>query len=254
VYCHCEPRSFSGAGDGAEQSGHFDQAGGSLELRFDRLLLAVGRQPNIEGLGLEALGIVTAADGSLPVDEFLRTRLPNILACGDLIGPYRFTHMASHQAWYAAVNALFGTWRRFAVDYSVVPWATFTDPEVARVGLSESEAREQGVAVEVSRFDLAELDRARTDGATEGFIKVLTAPGGDRVLGATIVAAHAGELINEFVLAMKHGIGLNKILGTIHIYPTFSEASKFLAGEWRKARKPERLLRWVERYHRWRRG
>ncbi|MBN7798249.1 FAD-dependent oxidoreductase [Parahaliea mediterranea] len=232
----------------------FERGGRAVELRFDRLLVAAGRRANTEGLGLEALGIELAEDGSLPVDDFLRTRVPNILACGDVTGPFRFTHMASHQAWYAAVNALFGGWRRFAVDYSVVPWATFTDPEVARVGLSAAQAGARGLRFEVTRFDLAELDRALTDGEEGGFIKVLTPPGSDRILGATIVSAHAAELVNEFVMAMKHGIGLNRILGTIHIYPTFSEANKFLAGEWRKARKPERLLRWAQRYHAWRRG
>jgi pyruvate/2-oxoglutarate dehydrogenase complex dihydrolipoamide dehydrogenase (E3) component len=252
VYCECEPKRF-GREDG-RQYARCEHAGKTLNLHFDRVLLAVGRQANSEGLGLEALGIKPAADGTLPVDDYLRTRVPSILACGDLVGPHRFTHMASHQAWYAAVNALFGGWRRFAVDYSVVPWVTFTDPEVGRVGLSEREARAQGVAFEVSRYQLAELDRALTDGAEEGFVKVLTAADGDRVLGATIVAAHAGEMIHEFVLAMKHGIGLNKLLGTIHVYPTFAEANKFAAGEWRKAHKPERLLRWVERYQRWLRG
>lgn len=252
VHTLSEPQAF-GRATGA-QFGRFERGGKALELRFDRLLVAAGRQANTEGLGLEALGIELAADGSLPVDDFLRTRVPNILACGDVAGPFRFTHMASHQAWYAAVNALFGGWRRFAVDYSVVPWATFTDPEVARVGLSAAEAGAQGLRFEVTRFALGELDRALTDGEEEGFIKVLTPPGSDRILGVTIVSAHAAELVNEFVMAMKHGIGLNRILGTIHIYPTFSEANKFLAGEWRKARKPERLLRWAQRYHAWLRG
>jgi len=188
------------------------------------------------------------------VDDYLATAVPSIYACGDVAGPYQFTHMASHQAWYAAVNALFGSLRRFRVDYSVVPWATFTDPEVARVGLSEEEARSRGIACEVTRYELDDLDRAIADGEARGFIKVLTEPGRDRILGATVVGYHAAELINEFVLAMKHGLGLGKILATIHVYPTLGEANKFVAGEWRKARKPEGLLRWVERYHRWRRG
>ena len=187
------------------------------------------------------------------VDDYLRTAQPSVLACGDVAGPYQFTHMASHQAWYASVNALFGTFRKFRVDYSVVPWATFTDPEVGRVGLNELEAAEQGIAVEVTRYDISDHDRALADGEGHGFVKVLTPPGSDRILGATIVGYHAGELINEFVLAMKHGLGLNKILGTIHIYPTLGESNKFVAGEWRKARKPEGLLNWVERYHAWRR-
>jgi pyruvate/2-oxoglutarate dehydrogenase complex dihydrolipoamide dehydrogenase (E3) component/uncharacterized membrane protein YdjX (TVP38/TMEM64 family) len=252
VHCGWEVREF-GVRGGA-QCGHFDTSQGARELEFDRLLLAVGRQANTENIGLEQLGLEYTADGRLAVDDYLRTRLPNVLACGDVVGPHLFTHMASHQAWYAAVNALFGQFRKFRVDYSVVPWATFTDPEVARVGVNEREAQAQGLAYEVSRYDLQEHDRAIADGEASGFVKVLTEPGRDRILGATIVGYHAGELVNEFVLAMKHGIGLNKILGTIHIYPTLGEANKFVAGEWRKARKPERLLAWVERYHRWRRG
>jgi pyruvate/2-oxoglutarate dehydrogenase complex dihydrolipoamide dehydrogenase (E3) component len=207
----------------------------------------------VEGLGLEALGVQLTGGGTVAVDDFLRTAVPTVFACGDVAGPYLFTHVASHQAWYAAVNALFGRLRKFRVDYSVIPWATFTDPEVARVGLNENEARERGIPYEVTRYGLDDLDRAIADGEDRGFVKVLTAPGKDRVLGATIAGHHAAELLNEFVLAMKHGIGLNKILATIHVYPTLSEANKFVAGEWRKARKPERLLQWVGRYHRWNR-
>ena len=240
--------------NGAESDCLFSYAGTERKVVFDRLLLAVGRSPNVEGLGLEELGIDCSARGTIEVDEYLRTAIPGIYACGDVAGPYQFTHMASHQAWYATVNALFGRFRRFKVDYSVVPWATFTDPEVARVGLNESEAAQHGINCEVTRYDIADLDRAIADGEAHGFVKVLTEPGRDRILGATIVGYHAGELISEFVMAMKHGIGLNKILGTIHIYPTLGESNKFLAGEWRKARKPERLLSLVERYHRWRRG
>jgi len=188
------------------------------------------------------------------VDEYLRTRVPTIFACGDVAGPYLFTHMASHQAWYATVNALFGRFRQFKVDYSIVPWATFTDPEVARVGLNEQEALARGIAVDVTRYGIDDLDRAIADGEAHGFVKVLTAPGSDRILGATIVGYHAAELLAEFVLAMKHGLGLGKILATIHVYPTLGESNRFLASEWRKARKPERLLGWVERYHRWCRG
>ena len=227
---------------------------GEKTLRFDRVLIAVGRSPNTDDLGLEELGIGLVKGGTIEVDDYLATRIPSISACGDVAGPYVFTHMASHQAWYATVNALFGHFRRFKVDYSVVPWATFTDPEVARVGLSEDEARAQNVAFEVTRYDLSDLDRAIADGEAKGFVKVLTPPKSDRILGVTIVGYHAAELLGEFVLAMKHGIGLNKILGTIHVYPTLNEANKFVAGQWRQARKPEGLLRWVERYHRWRRG
>ena len=252
VHTGFEAQSFSCDTEG--QACLFSVPQGQRTLGFDRVLLAVGRSPNVEGLGLEELGIGLSASGTVEVDDYLATAVPSIYACGDVAGPYQFTHMASHQAWYAAVNALFGSLRRFRVDYSVVPWATFTDPEVARVGLSEEEARSRGIACEVTRYELDDLDRAIADGEARGFIKVLTEPGRDRILGATVVGYHAAELINEFVLAMKHGLGLGKILATIHVYPTLGEANKFVAGEWRKARKPEGLLRWVERYHRWRRG
>jgi pyruvate/2-oxoglutarate dehydrogenase complex dihydrolipoamide dehydrogenase (E3) component/uncharacterized membrane protein YdjX (TVP38/TMEM64 family) len=238
--------------DGAQYC-QFETPDGPRELVFDRLLLAVGRSANVEGLGLEALGIGLTPGGTIAVDDFLRTAIPTIYACGDVVGPWLFTHMASHQAWYASVNALFGRLRRFRVDYSVVPWATFTDPEVARVGLNEADARDRDIPCEVTRYELAGLDRAIADGEARGFIKVLTEPGRDRILGATIVGYHAAELLNEFILAMKHGLGLNKVLATIHVYPTLSEGNKFVAGEWRKARKPERLLAWVERWHRWQR-
>ena len=252
VHLNYDPLVFSAVEGG--QTCVFSTSKGQRKLSFDRVLLAVGRSANVEELGLEDLGIAVSPAGTIEVDEYLCTAIPTISACGDVAGPYLFTHMASHQAWYAAVNALFGRFRRFKVDYSVVPWATFTDPEVARVGLNEDEARAQNIACEVTRFELKDLDRAIADGEAHGFIKVLTEPGRDRILGATIVGYHASELINEFVLAMKHRLGLGKILGTIHIYPTLSEGNKFVAGEWRKARKPEKLLRWAERYHRWRRG
>lgn len=232
----------------------FSSQHGQKRLAFDRVLLAVGHSANVEDLGLDALGVAVGPTGQIEVDDYLCTTIPTIYACGDVVGPYLFTHMASHQAWYAAVNSLFGRFRRFRVDYSVVPWATFTDSEVARVGLNEEQAREQNVAYELSRYELADLDRAIADGEAHGFIKVLTEPGRDRILGATIVGYHAAELIQEFVLAMKHGFGLGKLLGTIHIYPTLGEGNKFVAGEWRKARKPQGLLRWVERYHQRNRG
>ena len=252
VHCGFEARRFQRDEQG--QSAVFQTPDGEQTLAFDRVLLAVGRTANTEGLGLEALGIAVNTNGTIEVDETLRTSIPTIYACGDIVGPYMFTHMASHQAWYAAVNALFGRFKTYKVDYSVVPWATFTDPEVARVGLNESDAIAGGIPYEVSRYDIDDLDRAIADGEAHGFIKVLTAPGSDRILGATIVAYHAAELITEYVMAMKHGIGLKKILATIHIYPTLSESNKFLAGEWRKARKPEKLLNWVAKYHRWTRG
>jgi len=252
VYTNYDARQFSRSETG--QSGVFETPGGDCELTFDRVLLAVGRSANTQELGLEELGIELTGQNTIAVDEYLRCKVPTILACGDVVGPYQFTHMASHQAWYAAVNALFGRFRKFKVDYSIVPWATFTDPEVARVGLNEMDAMAQNIPHEVTRYGIDDLDRAIADGEAHGFIKVLTVPGKDKILGATIVGYHAAELITEFVMAMKHGIGLKKILGTIHIYPTLSESNKFLAGQWQKERKPEKVLSWLERYHRWTRG
>ena len=228
--------------------------GGEREIEFDEVILAVGRAPRTKGFGLEELGIETAPGGVVETDAFLATRYPNIFACGDVAGPYQFTHTASHQAWYAAVNALFGGFKRFRADYSVVPWATFTDPEVARVGLNESEASARGVPFEVTRYGFDELDRAIADSEAHGMIKVLTAPGKDRILGATVAGEHAGDLLMEFVLAMRHGLGLKKLLGTIHIYPTMAEGARFAAGNWRREHAPERVLALLERYHRWRRG
>jgi pyruvate/2-oxoglutarate dehydrogenase complex dihydrolipoamide dehydrogenase (E3) component len=205
-----------------------------VELEFDEILVVVGRRPYTRVLGLEDLEITLKKSGHLDTDPFLRTNYPNILCAGDVAGPYQFTHTAGHQAWYAALNALFGRFWKFRADYSVIPWCTFTDPEVARVGLNEAEAVEKGIADEVTRFDMAELDRAITEGETRGWVKVLTLPGKDKILGVTIVGSHAGELLAEYVLAMKHGIGPNKIFGTIHVYPTFAEANKMAAGLWKK--------------------
>jgi pyruvate/2-oxoglutarate dehydrogenase complex dihydrolipoamide dehydrogenase (E3) component len=198
------------------------------------------------------LGIETRR--TVITNEYLQTLYPNIYAAGDVAGPFQFTHTAAHQAWYAAVNALFGDFKRFKADYSVIPWATFIDPEVARVGLNEQDAKAQGIAYEVTRFGIDDLDRAIADGAAHGFVKVLTVPGKDTILGVTIVGEHAGDLLAEYVLAMRHGLGLNKILGTIHTYPTLAEANKYAAGEWKRAHAPQTLLRWVARYHHWKRG
>ena len=227
---------------------------GEVAIEFDQVLLALGRTANIKGFGVEELRLEVRTNGTLATDDYLTTRFPNIYAVGDVTGPFQFTHVSSHQAWYGAVNGLFGGFKRFKVDYRVIPWATFTDPEVAHVGLNEQEAQAQGVAYEVTRFGMDELDRAIADEAAHGYIKVLTVPGRDRILGATIVGEHAGDLITEYVSAMKHGLGLNKILGTIHIYPTLAEANKSVAGEWKRAHAPARVLRWVARFHRWRRG
>ncbi len=231
-----------------------EHGGKDIWIEFDALLCAVGRLPNTSGYGLEALGIPLAKARTVETNEYLQTLYPNIFACGDVAGPYQFTHTASHQAWYAAVNALFGGLKKFRADYSAIPWATFTDPEVARVGLNESEAAAAGVACEVTTYSIDDLDRAIADGEAHGLVKVLTAPGSDRILGATIVGEHAGEMIVEFIAAMKHRIGLNKLLGTIHIYPTFSEANKYAAGAWKRAHAPQAVLRGLERFHAWRRG
>ena len=223
-------------------------------IAFDALLCAVGRTARTEGFGLEELAIPLSKNQTIEVDAWLQTLYPNIYAAGDVAGPYQFTHTAAHQAWYAAVNTLFGGLKRFKVDYSVIPWATFTSPEVARVGLSEDEAKAQGVAYEVVKYNLDDLDRAIADEAAHGFIKVLTVPGKDKILGVTIVGEHAGDLLAEYVLAMKHGLGMNKILGTIHTYPTWSEANKYAAGEWKRAHVPHGILAWVEKFHTWNRG
>ena len=230
------------------------QAGTEVRLAFDAVLLALGRRANVTGFGLEELGVAISPAGTVEADVFLRTNIPSIYVCGDVAGPFQFTHTAAHQAWYAAVNALFSPFKQFRADYRVVPAATFTDPEVARVGLNETQARKQGVAYEVTHYGLDDLDRAIADGEDHGFVKVLTPPGKDRILGATIVGYHASEYIVEFVAAMKHGFGLNKILGTIHIYPTLAEANKYVAGNWKKAHAPQTLLEYVARFHRWRRG
>jgi dihydrolipoamide dehydrogenase len=238
--------------DGGEKVIVVEAAGQEKRIAFDALLCAVGRSARLTGFGLEALGIPTHR--TVQVNEYLETIYPNILAAGDVAGPYQFTHTASHQAWYAAVNGLFGSFKKFKADYRVIPWCTFIDPEVARVGLNEQEAKEKGVAYEVTRYGIDDLDRAIADSAAHGWVKVLTEPGKDRILGVTIVGVHAGDLLAEYVLAMKHGLGLNKILGTIHTYPTLAEANKYAAGEWKRAHQPHGLLAWVERFHAWRRG
>lgn len=251
----------------AERADYLPAAKGDLPIRLqlrrgdetqvvegDQLLLALGRVANVSGFGLEELGVELAPRGTIAVDGFLATNFPSILAVGDVAGPYQFTHFAAHQAWYAAVNALFGQFKRFRADYRVIPAATYTTPEIARVGLNRKEAEAQGIPFEATRFELAELDRAIADGERHGFVEVLTVPGKDTILGATIVGTHAGERIAEFVLAMRHRLGLGKILGTIHAYPTLMEGNKYVAGEWKRAHQPTRVLPLLARYHRWRRG
>jgi len=227
---------------------------GTVEVEFDEILVAVGRAANARGFGLEELGVTLRPNGTIETNGLLQTNFPNIYCSGDVAGPYQFTHTAAHQSWYAAVNALFGKFKKFTVDYRVIPWTTFTDPEVARVGLNKLEAEEQNIPYEVTDYGIDDLDRAIADSEDHGLVRVLTRPGTDKILGVTVVGAHAGDLIAEYVLAMKHNLGLNKILGTIHIYPTLAEANKYAAGAWKKAHAPEKLLGWVEKYHRWIRG
>ncbi|MEO6271437.1 MAG: FAD-dependent oxidoreductase [Lautropia sp.] len=229
-----------------------EHRGREVVIAFDALVVAVGRKANLTGYGLEELGV--KADKTLDVNGYLQTSFPNIYAAGDVAGPFQFTHTAAHQAWYAAVNALFDPFKKFRADYRVIPWATFVEPEVARVGLNVLEATERGIAHEVTMYQIDDLDRAIADGEAHGFVKVLTVPGKDRILGVTIVGEHAGDLLAEYVLAMKHGLGLNKILGTIHTYPTMAEANKYAAGNWKRAHAPQALLHWMERFHTWRRG
>jgi dihydrolipoamide dehydrogenase len=247
-----KPIAFGRSGEGKYLDA--EHKAKTIRIEFDQVIIAVGRKANTKGFGLSSLNLDLTPQGTIEVNEYLQTRFPNVYACGDVAGPYQFTHTAAHQAWYVAVNALFGALKKFKVDYSVIPWATFTDPEVARVGLNETDAKQQGIDYEVTRFDIKELDRAIADGEDHGFIKVLTVPGKDRILGVSIVGYHAGELITEYISAMKHGLGLNKILGTIHIYPTLSETNKYVAGNWKRANAPEKLLGYVERFHGWMRG
>jgi hypothetical protein len=247
-----EQRLVVTSGPGVHPVGaHPDQSSGGAEeaLPFDLLLCAIGRRARVTGFGLEALGIPLTAAGTIETNAYLQTRYPNILACGDVVGPHQFTHVAAHQAWYAAVNGLFSGIKRFKTDDRVIPRVTFTDPEVAQVGLTERQAQARGIAYEVTRYGLDDLDRAITESAAHGFVKVLTPPGKDRILGACIVGEHAGELLAELTLAMKHGLGLERILGTIHPYPTWSEAAKYAAGNWKRAHAPQTALAWLARFH-----
>jgi len=233
---------------------HCDADGEVVEIPFDQVIVAVGRKANTDQLSLEKFGIKLRRNGTIETDDYLRTAVPNIFACGDVTGPYQFTHTASHQAWYAVVNALFGFVKKFKADYRVIPWATFTMPEVARVGLSENDAKDQNLDYEVTHYGIDDLDRAIADGEAHGFIKIITPRNKDKILGVTIVGHHAGDLIAEYVLAMKYNLGLNKILGTIHLYPSLAEANKYVAGNWKRAHQPHGLLKLVEKLHNWRRG
>jgi dihydrolipoamide dehydrogenase len=231
-----------------------DHNGGDVEVGFDAILVAVGRAANISGFGLEELGVELTPRKTLQADAFLKTSIPTIYCAGDVVGPYQFTHAAAHQAWFASVNALFGNIKSFKIDYKALPWTTYTDPEVARVGLNETDAKEKNIDYELTRYDIGDLDRAIADSEDHGFIKVLTKPKTDKILGVTIVGAHAGDIMAEYVLAVRHGLGLNKILSTVHTYPTMAEANKYAAGEWKKAHAPEKILKWIEKYHAWKRG
>ena len=247
-------RAIAAKKSGTEQVLVCESDGETIEIPFDAMLVAIGRKPNVEGFGLEKLDVKLRKNTTIETDGFLRTNYENIYAIGDVTGPFQFTHTASHQAWFATVNSLFGQFKKFKADYSVIPWATFTDPEVARVGLNEAEAKDKGIKYEVTTYEIDDLDRAIADGEDHGLVKVLTVPGKDKILGVTIVGAHAGDLLPEFVLAMKYKLGLKKILGTIHAYPTMSEANKGVAGNWQKEHAPQFALKILEHYHRWRRG
>ena len=252
--CNVQPAGAESDADSAKapvKTLLVEHQGTEKAIEFDALICAVGRVARLTGYGLEDLGI--PVQRTVQTNDYLQTLYPNIYAAGDVAGPFQFTHVAAHQAWYAAVNALFGEWKMFKADYTVIPWATFIDPEVARVGLNEQEAKEKEIAFEVTRYGIDDLDRAIADSEARGFVKVLTVPGKDTILGVTIVGTHAADLLAEYVLAMKHGLGLNKILGTIHTYPTLSEANKYAAGEWKRAHQPHTLLKWVARYHAWKR-
>ena len=231
----------------------FESQGQIVEIGFDKVIIAVGRIANTAGFGLEELGVELNPKQTIQVDECMRTNFPNIYACGDVAGPYQFTHMAAHQAWYCAINSMLNPFYNFKVDYSVVPWSTFIDPEIARSGLNEIEAKKQGIPYEITTYGINDLDRAIADEAAHGFVKVLTVPGKDKILGVTIVGVQAGDIISEYVAAMKNGFGMNKILSTIHIYPTLAESNKFAAGNWKKNHVSERTLAWGKRINRWRR-
>jgi pyruvate/2-oxoglutarate dehydrogenase complex dihydrolipoamide dehydrogenase (E3) component len=240
--------------EGGEKVLVVEHAGGEKRIACDEILCAVGRAANIEGYGLEELGIATTKQRTIEVNEYLQATYPNVYACGDVAGPYQFTHTASHMAYYCATNALFGRFHRSRVDYSVIPWATFTDPEVARVGLNESEAKEKNIPHEVSVYGLDDLDRAIADGEARGLVKVITRPGSDAILGATIAGEHAADILAEFVAAMRHGFGLNRILGTIHTYPTLSEANKYVAGAWKRSRVTRGQMAFLAAFQAWSRG
>lgn len=248
----CSHKALRFEVNGADMALIVEHGGIEKRIEYDEIICAVGRAARLQGYGLEELGIPTQR--TVETNEYLETIYPNIFAAGDVAGPFQFTHTAAHQAWYAAVNALFGTFKKFKVDYSVIPAATFIDPEVARVGLNETEAKSAGIAYEVTKYGIDDLDRAIADSEAHGFVKVLTVPGKDKILGVTIVGVHAGDLLAEYVLAMKHGLGLNKILGTIHTYPTLAEANKYVAGEWKRAHQPHKVLAWLKKYHDWRRS
>lgn len=229
--------------------GHLAELDNGEVIEFDALLLAIGRTGNTANLGLESVGLDVDSNGFLAVNEYLQTDCPTIYACGDVIGGYQFTHVSAHEAWFASVNSLFGRFKRFRADYRVIPWATFISPTVARVGLSTKDAKTKHIPFESTQYGLDDLDRAITDDAAMGFVRVLTVPGKDKILGVTIVGARADDLIAVFVIAMKHDLGLNKVLGTIHAYPTYMEANKFVAGQWKRKQVSAKLLAWLDCYH-----
>ena len=231
-----------------------EQDGQNVIIPFDRFLVAIGRKPRITGYGLETLGIPLTKTKTIETDSWLQTLYPNILACGDVAGPYQFTHTAGFQAGYAALNALFTPFWRFKPRYRAMPAVTYTSPEIARVGVNEREAIAQALRYEVTRYEFAELDRAIAEADTDGFVKVITRQGSDKILGVTIVGTNAGEILTGFTIAMQHNLGLKKLLGVIYPYPTRSEAIRAVAGLWRQKHASARGLALLERFHKWRRG
>jgi pyruvate/2-oxoglutarate dehydrogenase complex dihydrolipoamide dehydrogenase (E3) component len=226
----------------------FERGGERREIRetlVDEILLSVGRAPNVEGLGLEAAGVRYGKKG-VEVDDHLRTSNPHILACGDVASRYQFTHIADAQARIVIQNALF--FGRARASALTIPWCTYTSPEIAHVGLYEKDARAKGMEVDTLTVPLSSVDRAILEGATEGFLRLHLEKGKDHILGATLVAEHAGDMIGELCLAITHGIGLGKIAGVIHPYPTQGEVVKKAADTWRRGKLTPGVQKLFERW------
>lgn len=236
---------------------HFRHQLQDKQIPFSHLLVATGRKASVRGLGLEGLGVRLTKNSTIETNGFMATNHSHIYACGDVTGPFPFTHSASYQGTLAAIHALFSPLSRLPfvnlkASYTGLPWCTYTDPEVARCGLNETMAREKNISHEVIYLPLKELDRALTDGREEGFIKILTKKDSDKILGMTAVGAEAGNWTGEFVLAINQNIGLNQILKTVHAYPTLTEAAPRVAALWKKQQTSEKALRLLQKFHKWR--